>query len=38
MRVSDEVALLSGIISRNSAKIMLCLRDMDNLDEISERS
>ena len=33
-----EVKLLPNCISRNLAKIMLCLRDMNNLEEIFERS
>ena len=36
--VSEEVALLSNIISRNFAKIMLCLRYMTNLAKIFKGS
>ena len=38
MCVNDEFTLLSNSISRNFAKIMLCLRDMANLADIFERS
>ena len=38
MCVCDEITLLSNSISRNFAKIMLCLKDMTNLAEIFEKS
>ena len=38
MCVCEEVTLLCNKISRNFAKIMLCLRDMTNLAEIFESS
>ena len=37
MCVCEEVKLLSNSVSRNFAKIMLCLRDM-TLAEVFERS
>ena len=38
MCVCEKVTLLSNSISRNFAKIMLCLRDMTNMAEIFESS
>ena len=38
MCVSDKVVLVSSNISRNFAKILLCMADMANLAKIFERS
>ena len=37
-KLREKATLLSNSMSRNFAKIMLCLRDMTNLAEILERS